>query len=675
MESLKKHYTGCIQIYEEVKTSAAEALKEMAAYDSLEERCKCASSKAKKLKNLLQEFALQDEKARNDTLRSVQENVAELKSEKDSDFRSSQQGGSNNKNGGVNGNGNNSDNSTKIDNDSDDYNNDDDNDNDYDYDYDNFQQLDLKSLEKEKADQYKEELQHMEKALDGMRDNRTWVFHDQIEQNQKELQPWKMKINQKQAKVDVKTSEQDMLLKKAKAVEQASAEAHKALETVKSDQRAKIGELENLKNEGRSLQREANAVKQRVQDLTIHINQHRAQTSSTRQCAEEAKVSQAASTSHNEVLDSLAHLRDSGQVSGFHGQLRSLGTIPNMYDVAITTACGSLNNMVMDMVQQVKPASSTSENKTLDTPENILCLFDLVKPKEPWFAGAFYKALHDMLVMQDLTQATRIAFSVRRWRVVTFVGELIDSSGMMSGGMAKPRGGGMGSELTADAVPPSVLQKYEQDSKAAAMWLTEATEELREAEAELEAVGKSGPQIALKIDLRVIEAEKWVCDLKSGSKPDMGDLSRVAFLECVITTTQNELERLQSPLGAIEEAIKALERKILNIGGSQLLVQRSKVDGLKLHIDITNEGITKAEVAMAKAEKDLVKFEGSIASNRQNLQGIEIELRKLRRHSSTVQAEVENLKDEMDRKTESLGWGGVAHDMVITACRGSHSEV
>ncbi|KAH9011787.1 SMCs flexible hinge [Lactarius pseudohatsudake] len=530
---------------------------------------KRANTKAKKLKKSLQDvwfsapacpsgvltvpadqFALQDENARNDALCSVQENAAELKSEK------------------------------------------------------------------EKADQYEEELQREEKVLDGMRDNRTRVFHDRIEQNQKELQPWKTKINQKQAEVNVKTSERDMLLKKAKAVKQVSAEAHEALETVKSDQRAKIGELEKLENKGQSLQQEANAVKQRVQDLTIRINQHCAQASSTRQCAEEAKVSQVASTSHNEVLDSLAHLRDSGRVSGFHGRLGSLGTIPDMYNVAITTTCGSLNDVVVDTVQQgqacIKRDGWHGSLRSIRTPENVPRLFNLVEPKEPRFTGAFYKALHDTLVVQDLAQATRIAFGARRWRVVTLVGELVDSSGTMSRGMAKPRGGGMGSELAADVVPPGVLQKYEQDSEAAALQLAEATEELREAEAELEAVGKSGPQIALKIDLvnldiqnagkRVIEAEKWVRDLKTRSKPDTGDLSRVALLERKIATTQNELESLQAPSGAIEEAIKALKRKILDIGGSQLLAQRSKVDGLKLHIDIANEGITKAEVAMAKAE-------------------------------------------------------------------------
>ncbi|KAH9041388.1 RecF/RecN/SMC N terminal domain-containing protein [Lactarius pseudohatsudake] len=639
LESLEKHYTERVQIYEEVKAAAAEALKEMAAYEKqevgLEEKRKHTNSKAKKLKKSLQD----DESARSDALRSIQDNTAKMKNEK------------------------------------------------------------------KKADQYEEELQQEEKVLEGIRDNKTQVFHDQIEQKQKELQPWKAKINQKQAEVDVKTSERDMLVKKAEAVKQASAEAQEALETVKSDQKAKLGELDNLKDRKQSLQQEMIAVKQRVQDLTTRVNQHRAQASSTRQRVEEAKASQAASTSQNKVLDSLTRLRNSGRVSGFHGRLGSLGTIPDKYDVAITTACGSLNNMVVDTVQQgqacieylrkqnvgranflvLEKIDETNGMKTIQTPENVPRLFDLVKPKEPRFAHTFYKALRDTLVAQDLAQANRIAFGARRWRVVTLAGELIDSSGTMSGGGGKPRGGGMSSKLAADAVLPDVLRKYEQDSEAATAQLTVVMEELRVAESELEAVGKSGPQINLEIDKvnldiqnagkRVIEAEKRVRDLKTQSKPDAGNLSRIALLEREIATAQSELERLQSHSSTIEEAIKALEKKILDIGGSRLLAQKSKVDGLKLHINIANEEITKAEVAMAKAEKDSVKFEGNVASNRKSLKDVETELEKLseslqevkdyvadiRAKVEAAQAEVENSKDdlenlkaELDEKTEEI---------------------
>ncbi len=112
--------------------------------------------------------------------------------------------------------------------------------------------------------------------------DKTQVFHDQIEQKQKELQPWKTKVNQKQAEIDIKTSERDMLIKKAEAIKQASAEAQETLENLRNDQKTKvrildnagiselllhaqIGELENLKHRKQSLQQESKAAQQRVQ--------------------------------------------------------------------------------------------------------------------------------------------------------------------------------------------------------------------------------------------------------------------------------------------------------------------------------------------------------------------------------------------------------------------------
>ncbi len=126
-------------------------------------------------------------------------------------------------------------------------------------------------------------------------------------------------------------------------------------------------------------------------------------------------------------------------------------------------------------------------------------------------------------------------------------------------------------------------------------------------------------------------------------QPDVGDHSHIALLEREIATAQSELERLQTPSSTIEEAIKALEKEILDIGGSQLLAQMSKVDGLKLHIDIANEEITKAEVATARAEKESVKLERSIASNQQSLEGIEIEFGKLGKLA------VQEVRDHVDR--------------------------
>ena len=128
-----------------------------------------------------------------------------------------------------------------------------------------------------------------------------------------------------------------------------------------------------------------------------------------------------------------------------------LGAIHEKYDVAISTACGPLDNIVVDSVdtaqrciQFLKQNSiGTATFIALDkmekwrahtqtpiqTPENVPRLFDLVQVKDERVRTAFYYALRDTLVAEDLTQATRIGYGRQRHRVVTLRGDLIETSG------------------------------------------------------------------------------------------------------------------------------------------------------------------------------------------------------------------------------------------------------
>ena len=84
---------------------------------------------------------------------------------------------------------------------------------------------------------------------------------------------------------------------------------------------------------------------------------------------------------------------------------------------------------------------------------------DRVKP-------AFYFALRDTLVANDIEQAARIAYGVKPYRVVTLKGELIEITGTMSGGGNRPMRGRMGKMVTVDTSLSNVdvsLQNVESD--------------------------------------------------------------------------------------------------------------------------------------------------------------------------------------------------------------------
>ncbi|KAI0778854.1 RecF/RecN/SMC protein [Trametes elegans] len=642
LEMLQQHYEERCAAYEEVKQAAAEAVKDLAAREktqiSLEEKRKHANTKAKKLKKAIAD----DEHARLEADRTVEDSEAKIERKKE----------------------------------------------------------ELETLE--------QDLTQAEKALEEIRDSlkdKTQVFHDQIEVKQKELQPWTARIDAKRAEIDVATSERDALQKKAEAAKEAREKAEAELLQLRGDHKAKKAELEELIAEKTRNQQEIREAERELQTAQSHIQKLRDRASASRQKVEEAKSSQEQNRSNNRVLDNLNRLKSSGRIQGFHGRLGSLGTIPDKYDVAVSTACGQLNHMVVDTVEQGQACIEYLRNQNIgrasfmvlekingrgmekfQTPENVPRLFDLIRPKEPRFAPAFYKALGNTLVADNLEQANRIAFGgQRRWRVVTLAGQLIDASGTMSGGGTSVQRGGMSSKLAADAVSPDVIRKYQEDSEVDARALEEALHEVRELEAKLDSLKQSAPRLDLTFDKvnldirnaakRISDTEGRVRELKSQSKPDAGDVSRIATLDKEIASATAKLEKIQENANAIEAEIKALEKKILEIGGARLLSQKSKVDGIRLHINLANDEITKAEVAKAKAEKDRVKYQGSIESNTAELEEVQGELAdleeqlgecngymaELRQKVDIAQAAAEKssddlakLKEELDEKNEQI---------------------
>lgn len=294
------------------------------------------------------------------------------------------------------------------------------------------------------------------------------------------------------------------------------------------------------------------------QSMSAKADQLRNKVSSSRSKADEAKASLAADKSENAVLASLNKLKTQGRIKGFHvslrneqkrsllthqGRLGDLGVIDDKYDVAVTTACSALNNLVVDTVEQgqaciehlrkgnVGRASFMVLEKLpprdlnpIETPENVPRLFDLIKPKDPRFAPAFYKGLFNTLVADDLAQAQRIGYGKKRWRVVTLAGQLIDPSGTMSGGGTRVSRGGMSSRFAADKVAPEIVAQYEQDSASAEQAFQSFQQEKREMEAEVTTLRKRIPEIEMsmeKIEMdvqtgskRVAEAEKRLVELQ-----------------------------------------------------------------------------------------------------------------------------------------------------------------
>ncbi|KAG9294199.1 hypothetical protein G9A89_021558 [Geosiphon pyriformis] len=537
-----------------------------------------------------------------------------------------------------------------------------------------------KSLESEER-----QLEDIRESLKG----KTEVFSSQIEEKQKELVPWNEKINSKQSNIDVLQSEYDILKDKTQSIKAALEKSEQEILTLEETRKEKEHQIDTTRRQIENLENDIEKADASLKNNNGLYEEYRSNLADARQKADEAKALLQSSQSRGLILINLLKLRESGRIKGIHNRLGNLGVIDDKYDVAISTACSALNNIVVDSVEDAQAcieylrknnlgrATFTALNQLpsmdmgrIETPENVPRLFDLVQPKDKKFAQAFFNALRNTLVAHNLGQANRLAFGRQRWRVVTLDGKLIDTSGTMTGGGTKIMRGAMSSKFVPDVTSTSVEALLREQNRCEEKWkkLQEERQhlenDLREKKEEIPKLKLNLSKLAMDVNSckkRIADAKKRVIELRQQNKPNLQDARRMEQLQSEINNLKTQYEELKRCSGRIEEEIKKLQKKILEVGGVQLRSQKSKVDDIKEQIDALNDGITTLQVAKTKAEKDIIKLENSIAKAVTEEEELGEELRQLDEDirentlaSYDIRQKAEKAQDLMDNKKEEL---------------------
>ncbi|CAM9808190.1 unnamed protein product, partial [Phaeothamnion confervicola] len=228
--------------------------------------------------------------------------------------------------------------------------------------------------------------------------------------------------------------------------------------------------------------------------------------------AEEAKAAREADAGRGvTVRRLLAAAKPGGPLAGagVRGRLGDLGSIADEHDVAVSTACGYLDHIVVETAADGAACVEFLRANDVGRASFVILeqlghlasqmarpfaarggcprLYDLVRPADDRYRPAFYLGLRDTLVAPNLDVAVAVAYKGGRCvaRVVTRDGQLIDQSGAMSGGGGAARRGGMGSSgAAAAAAAAGNAGVTEREAAAAAEAATAAEAALREARAE-----------------------------------------------------------------------------------------------------------------------------------------------------------------------------------------------
>lgn len=135
--------------------------------------------------------------------------------------------------------------------------------------------------------------------------------------------------------------------------------------------------------------------------------------------------------------------------------------------------------------------------------------------------------------------------------------------------------------------------------------------------------------------------------LRSQNKPDAADEKRIKQLDAEIASLTKDANKLRAKSSGINEEIKELQNKILEVGGVKLRAVQSKFMTTKGLLDLANESITRAEVGQAKAQHDVEKMQKAIKVNTAKIEEVESEL-------GTVEDDLQALTNDLSTLRQSV---------------------
>jgi len=564
----------------------------------------------------------------------------------------------------------------------------------------------IESLKAEKV-AAEEKLEGIYQSLQG----ETAELRTQLELKQKNLAPLSAEVAEAKSKLDVQQTQIDLIEERTKSSKLQLEQAYERLEEIDSLLASRPTEIQNAKKDLDEACANLQRVTKELEEVTAIETELDSNVKRKRVQTETAKAQLASSSNQSTLLKCLAEGKSDKKSSiykvGLYGRLGDLGTIPAEYDVAVSTACGSLDFIVTETTKgaeecveymrkrQLGRATfaileklshlSDKMNRTMETPENVPRLFDLIDVKDDKFKIAFYFAMRDTLVARDLDQAVRIAYKGKKcvWRVVTMKGEVIDTSGTMSGGGKKLKRGAMKLQTSSSKQAAASMELDEDDEGLGLVTKDSVTEmevstsalieELRQCrekksqltkeKARLEKLAQDLSKMLPKLKLEIEELEKQRSQIEMNAKEiepkcrlSADEKKEIGALRKTCSSLEKAYEAAQSKLVAVEKDTASLHEQIAQVGGERVRKLKRKIDEVEAAIEENRKKINKAhsdvKAATTKAEKSQKALEDTakeIVATQKHIEDLKTEFEEIENGAAEVlksMKEVQILEEE-----------------------------
>ena len=504
------------------------------------------------------------------------------------------------------------------------------------------------------ADDYLSKLNELRKEKASLQEQEAAIIKEQlpIENDLKNVQRG---IEESKEKIEKLIDFKNKFASKKDLLEVQVEELKREMGDLKIVQQNVLHDLDKTKNERDDLSYEMQAAFRKVSTMEAQ-----------KKVAEDANFGRAVET----IMDA--------KLKGVHAPLAKLGTVDKEYSTAMEVAVGGrMAHIVVDDEHTAKVAieliKSSNAGRATFIPLNKIAKAPtkLSLPKEKGvidyainlidfddqYLDAFYYAVGDTLVVEDYECACKF---IRKYRVVTLDGEIIEKSGSISGGAAKRMGIRFSENEDAE------LEEF----KNKVLKMKETYDALNEKIKNLE---KKLDDVRTNYTNSSTEYSKASIELSSLEKEAGGNTSSIEECENYIKENEPKINEFNKQLDKLEEKHISVSEKIIEvqekINEVESLIDDKDLKALKEKTEGVEFEIKRLNTNMNNANNDISLFGGEIEFSKtiietkkeeienaeKNIKDLEIKKVENAANIKKLEAELVVLEEEIAKITEKLG--------------------
>lgn len=500
----------------------------------------------------------------------------------------------------------------------------------------------------------------LQKVYDGLAE-RSAGIREKLEAKQAELAPWAEQVTQAAAAKAEAATTLAILQEQTQGAAVELERAQGAVVALEGDISAKGEELAAAQAAEAAASKALGKAQKRLAAADAALAQAKGAVETAQRAFDERREALEATSSRGALLTGLMSAAGAGgplEGAGLAGRLGDLGTIDPKFDVAASTACGALNWLVVDNVEGGQACvehlrsrklgrarfimldkigwTHAEMKKRVNVPEGAQRLFDLITPTDDKYAPAFFFGFRNTLVAKDLDSAVKIAYGSGgrcKWRVVTLAGEMIDTSGTMSGGGKSVKKGYMRTAAASgaaaasgsgSAAPAVVTARDVADAERALREanaaLASARSERADAAAEvgsLEETLSAGGAAALQqamdtLGMKLSAAQSQLAAAQAAAEEAGADVSAddAAALEAAqaaLADASKAHAKACAHATKYESKVEALEAQLQGVGGDAVSAAKAAVKAATASLDASHRAVAKAQAELKQQQKTEAK--------------------------------------------------------------------